>query len=211
MNGALLLAMPIALLVSAAHASDASDPPLLSPGPAASGAADRYGALVPDYAKLQTGGFLGMFTVGLGWSAFSDHFDVGATYGYAPPNNGGTHVHLFTGICVIRPVWFEVAHKQIRVHPIYVGGGVLVARGPDVFVRQPDVYPPGYYPPTGLHALVLVGSEVGLRVGQPGLIQRHSLYVEFVSFDQYLGALTDNRQFRLYDAFSAALGYRASF
>jgi hypothetical protein len=161
--------------------------------------------------KLQTGGFLGMFTLGVGYSAFADRLNLQLTYGFVPPLDGAPRVHLFTGTVVLRPLWFNLAEERVRVYPLYAGGGVLIARGRDLFVSQPAVYPADYYPPTGLHGMILIGSEVALRVDPPNAFTRHSLYLEFVTIDEYLDSLTQNRQFRLYDAFSTAIGYRASF
>ncbi len=186
-------------------------PPLLVARPDPNTDSDRLGWAVPDYVKLQTGGFLGMFTIGVGYSVFEDRLNLGISYGYVPPLDGAPAVHLGSAMMELRPIWFQFARDRIRYYPLYLGGGVLIAKGKDLFVSQPAVYPPDYYPPTGLHTVLLFGSEVALRVAQPSWFTRHGLYVDVVTIDEYLDSLTENRQFRLYDAFSTALGYRASF
>ena len=172
---------------------------------------DRLGFAVPDYARLQTGGFLGMFTVGVGYSAFRDILNIGVSYGFVPRYQGAPAVHLGSAALSVRPLRFAVDRERIWVYPLYLGAGVLAASGKNVFLSQPDVYPSGYYAPTALHYFLLFGAEAALRQHSDRFFTRHSLFVEAVTIDQYLDALQQNREFQLYDAFSTAFGYRASF
>jgi len=170
---------------------------------------DEQGWLAPDYFKLQTGGFLGAVNVGVGYSIFNDILEVGASYGYAPPAEESEHYHAITASLSIRPLRINPSRALIIV-PLYVGGGGLVAFGPNVFHEQPSVYPPGYYPPNALQAIAFFGFEADLRRPKHELFKRHGLFVEFVTINQYLDSLINNRSLHLFDAFSTAVGYRAA-
>jgi hypothetical protein len=173
---------------------------------------DRFGWAVPDYFRLQTGGFLGMFTVGVGYSALRDVLNVGVGYGYVPPLDGAPHVHLGNATLTIRPLrWSLGSNDRFYYYPIYVGCGGMLASSPNLFATQPAVYPQGYYAPNALNFLLLFRTEFAVRQDRGALLERQSVFVEFVTINQYLDALNQNREVSLLDAFSTAFGYRASF
>ena len=173
---------------------------------------DRYGWYVPDYARVQTGGYLGMFTVGVGYSAFRDVLNVGVTYGYVPPRHGAPSIHLGSAMLAVRPLRFALGPQdRYFLYPLYVGGGAFVASSANTFVEQPEVYPPGYYPPTAFQPIFLFGAELSVRANEGSVIARHSLFVEEVTIRQYISSMYQNRGFHIGSAFSTAIGYRASF
>ncbi|MBI2389381.1 MAG: hypothetical protein HYV09_07270 [Deltaproteobacteria bacterium] len=177
----------------------------------AAGERDRLGWYAPDYARVQTGGFLGMFTAGLGFSAFDDVLNVGGTYGYVPARDGAPPVHLGSLVVSVRPLRLDFgSHDQFFVRPLYAGFGAFLASMKNSFIVQPDVYPAGYYQPTGLQPLVVFGAEIGVRE-RGAAILRHSLFVEEVTLGQLAEAVVQNEGHGFVDAFSTALGYRASF
>jgi hypothetical protein len=100
---------------------------------------------------------------------------------------------------------------SLFVVPLYVGGGAVVAKGANLFVEQPAVYPAGYYAPTAVQLLALFGIEIGARSHVGDTLTRQSVFAEVVTINQYIDAVIDNRSFRLANAFSTAAGYRASF
>lgn len=177
----------------------------------ASDEGDRLGWYVPDYARLQTGGFLGMFTAGLGYSALRDVLNVGATYGYVPARDGAPPAHLGSLLVSVRPLRLDFGSRdQFFVRPLYAGFGAFIASTRNSFIVQPDVYPAGYYQPTGLQPLLVFGAEIGVR-DRGAAIVRHSLFIEEVTLGQLAEAVVQNEGQGFVDAFSTALGYRASF
>lgn len=199
--GAPLVALLLAPGVVTAQEMDAAGPPP---------ELDRLGWAVPDYVKAQSGGFLGLITVGTGYSIWRDRINLGATYGYTPPLGKAPPSHMFTAAVTLRPIRAAFgASERFYWYPLYAGAGALLVSSKSTFVQQPDVYPSGYYAPSALGALLLFGTELALR--QSGLLLRHGVYVEVVTINQYLDALTQNKEFSLFQAFSSAVGYRASF
>jgi hypothetical protein len=173
---------------------------------------DRLGWAAPDYVRLQSGGYLGMGTVSVGYSALRDVINVGVGYGVVPAEAAAPAVHIVHAMVLLRPLRFGIGRDQrVFVYPLYAGTGVMAAVGPNLFIRQPDEYPEGYYPASGLHYLALLGAEVAVRENERRFFQRHGLFWEAVSFDQYLDAFFQNPDVSLLDAVASTVGYRASF
>ena len=171
---------------------------------------DRLGWAVPDYVKIQTGGFLGAFQAVVGYAIWKDRFNIGVQYGFTPKYREAPPVHIFAATVTVRPLRIEFG-PALFVVPIYAGGGMMIAQGKNLFVEQPSVYPAGYYAPTAVQAVALVGLEGGARGREGDYLVRQSVFFELVTVNQYIDAFLDNKQARLYDALSSLVGYRASF
>lgn len=171
---------------------------------------DRLGWYVPDYVKIQTGGFLGAFQLVIGYAVWKDRFNLGLQYGFTPQYEEAPPVHTVAATLTVRPLRIDIG-PQLFIVPIYGGVGLTASKGKNLFISQPTVYPPGYYAPTALHYLATLGLEVGARSREGSLLTRQSLFYEVVTIDQYIDALIDNKQSRLLDALSSMVGYRASF
>lgn len=164
---------------------------------------DRGGWLAPDFARLQTGGRLGMITVGVGWSALRDVINVGATYGWVPPRHGAAAANLGSLAVTLRPLRF--GDEGLRAHPLYFGGGVFI--GHNVMSRPAAVEEA----PFALWGLFVVGAEISVREARGGWILRHGFFVEEVALGPHVAALVRNEGMHLLEAFSTAIGYRAAF
>ena len=170
---------------------------------------DRFGWYVPDFAKLQTGGFAGLFSVGTGYAAFDDILNVSLLYGYVPEWHAEVSVHSLHLTAAGRPFDFEL--RPLRVVPIYLGAGLLHTWGEDYFVRLPERYASGYYPPTGLHWTAHIGTEIDY-VPRGGLFERHGVYAELTTVDTLFFAYVENRAtLGVVDAVGLGFGYRAAF
>lgn len=196
--------------LSAAAPSGQFDVPPLSPGPAAE--RDRFGFAVPDYARLQTGGFLGLVNVALGYSAVRDIVNVQLEYGFVPEFDKESSAHFGAVLVLIRPLRFAFgARERFWLYPLYAGGGVMLASSSGLFVKQPDVYPEGYYPPNALHFVALLGLELALRPDAGQFATRHALTLEVVTLHQYLDAIAQNPSMSPLSGFSTAVGYKLGF
>ena len=171
---------------------------------------DRLGWYVPDYVKVQTGGFLGGFTAVVGYAFWVDRINFSLQYGYMPPRDNAPQVQIFSSLLTFRPLRIDVGPSLFAV-PLYVGGGAMLAKGPNLFISQPAVYPKGYYPPPAFQVLALVGLEIGARGRQGDILTRQSVFFELVTINQYLDAVISNKNFKFFEALSSAVGYRASF
>jgi hypothetical protein len=213
-RAALVLGLSLATTLGAARAVAEEIEPPGQPRRALDGQRDRdaLGWYVPDFARLGTGGFVGMFVVGTGYAAFQDVLNFSVHYGFTPASHAGTDVHAFAFGMDVRP--FDLKVDDFRIVPIYLGPGLLYGWGDEFFSRLPSryrTYDRAYYAPTSLHPLMRAGIELDYLPG-PGFFERHGIYYEATVLYVYLRRYLENReQLGLGDAVGSAIGYRAAF
>jgi len=173
---------------------------------------DELGWYVPDFVRLQTGGFVGLFAAGFGYAAFDDILNLSGHYGFTPAEHAGTNVHAMSFEILVRP--FDLRVEDVRIVPIYLGPGLLYAWGDDFFTAVPDRYAQidsTYYAPTSLHWTARAGIEVDY-VPDAGIFERHGLYYEATLLGAYFNFYRDNpKTLDFTDMFAGAVGYRAAF
>lgn len=173
---------------------------------------DRLGWYVPDFVRLQTGGFVGMFAVGTGYAIFDDILNVSVHYGFTPAEHAGNDVHALSFEALIRPFDFRV--EDLRIVPIYAGPGLLYAWGDEFFSEVPDRFArieSDYYVPTSWHWTVRAGIELDY-VPRSGLFERHGVYYEVTLLDSYFEFYRENPEtLDFEDTLAGAIGYRAAF
>lgn len=174
---------------------------------------DRLGWVVPDFGKVQTGGYSGLITVGLGYAAFRDVLNLTVDYGYVPAAAAGRNVHSVSTSVSVRPI--DVRLGDFRLVPGYLGGGLLFTFGDGYFITAPDryqKYSANYYPPTGVHWMAHVGIELDWLPHEDNLFERHGLYWEVRTLDTFLFSYVENpRTLSPLDAVASAIGYRAAW
>ena len=174
---------------------------------------DPMGWYVPDFAKLQTGGYSGLVTVGIGYSVFSDRLNFTLDYGFAPKSVAGRSVHSVSTTLSYRPFDFRVG--SVRFVPIYGGGNLLFTAGDGYFLRTPEryhQYDKRYYPPTGVHWMAHLGTEIDFLPSEGSFIERHGFYAELRTLDSYLISYIENpKTIYFREVVASAVGYRAAF
>lgn len=170
---------------------------------------DPVAWVLPDYAKVQTGGWLGLATIGLGWEIFNDTVNATAYYGYVPKSVGGTTIHSVTWNVSLRPM--TVPLGEVSWEPVYVGLGAVYAFGRDFFLDTPERYPEDeYYPATGRRMLLSVGTE--FRATTDTHFRSHGAFLEVTAVDHYLKLRREDREHvRWSAALSLSAGYRLAF
>jgi hypothetical protein len=173
---------------------------------------DPHGWYLPDFAKLQTGGFVGLLTVGTGYGIFDDVINLAVHYGYTPSARAGHDVHVVHLTLDIRPI--DLRFGDVRWLPAYLGGGLLHVWGDQYFSDVPDRYATidgSYYPPTALHWTAHLGTEIDW-LPSAGFFERHGFYYELTTIDTFAFAYFENREtVRLTEALSSTFGYRAAW
>lgn len=173
---------------------------------------DRFGPWTPDYAKVQSGGYVGALTLGVGYLFFDQRLDLATLYGFVPGALGGTTHHILAlaargrvpGLCLTRELnWVYV----------YGGAGVLFTFGDGFFVRVPERYhDPRYYRATASRWTFTLGSELALRQRTKGGAIAHALYWEVSALDVYIAIwLRNPGSVSFVSMFSSSVGYRLQF
>lgn len=164
---------------------------------------------VPDHIKLQTGGYLGFATVGLGAAVLYDHVTLTGYYGWVPKIVGGSDIHAFA-------LALDARAPRVRVGAdldwvvAYLGAGGLYTRGDGFFTRLPSRYPAGYYPPNSVRAFGVLGTELELRKPAASGFSGHGWFVELCALDLYIHHWAENRDtISPFETLSTAIGYKA--
>jgi hypothetical protein len=166
--------------------------------------------LIPDHAKLQFAGNMGLFSLGLGYSLFTGKLESDLFYGYAPARSAGVPVHHLTLRNTVLPA--AVSTRRVRWTPLAAGVHFLFKVGGNsrgTWLVLPGRYPDHYYPPTSLHVLLTVGTV--LDITAPGFWEKTGVYVEAGTTALYLRDWLRADYVRLSDIISFDIGVRKRF
>jgi hypothetical protein len=168
---------------------------------------DRLGWAVPDFLRIQTGGWIGSLNLAVGYSLFDDRINLSAGFGFTPDSTAGHSVTNADLTLALRP--FRIERRDWYLVPLELGVTRMVVLG-DRY-RAPDRYRSGYYPPTAEHWLGHVGFEIGW-LPDDGLFTRHAIYVRASALDTYAQSFVQDRgHLELSDVIAGSIGYRAAF
>jgi hypothetical protein len=172
---------------------------------------DPLGWYVPDRAKLQTGGYLGLVTVAVGYSAF-DVLDFDLYYGWVPEAVGGIDIHSVAARAGVRAPGLCLG-SSLRWTYLQGGIGGLMTFGKNFFVVNPSRYPGDYYyPVTALRAFLSVGTALEFLQSPASLVSSHGVFVEVSALDEYLVPWIKNAEtISLWDVWSLSVGYQLGY
>lgn len=217
----LALVLPLTLTAQGAQ-SQPTDPPLSDYPPAKRARCSRrphdrdrdcLGWAVPDYAQLQSGGYVGLVAVGVGYALFDDWLHVGSSYGVSPAFHSGRTVHALHGVFSLRPTSILLAPHYALVP--YAGAGFLVTFGEHYFWEQParyDRYEKPYYPATAHYWTAHLGCELAWQQAANAVVESHGIFWELRTIDRFLFEWLSNTEvIEPWEALSSGLGYRLAF
>ena len=174
---------------------------------------DCLGWAVPDFAYLQSGGYLGLATVGAGYALLDDRLNVAFGYGVSPAFYSGRTVHALHATFSYRPLEVSLPARFALVP--YVGVGMLVTFGKHYFWSVPARYQPyddRYYDATGRYWTAQLGLELDWTQRRSSAIERHGLFVEVRAIDELLlDGLRNPELIEPWEMLSSAFGYRVAF
>jgi hypothetical protein len=166
--------------------------------------ADELGWYTPDFVKLQTGGYLGLTTLGVGYSTTDDIVSFAAYYGWVPEALAGVDIHSLAYALTVRARlcpsdrWEWIAG--------YAGVGAVFTWGEGFFLES-DI--PGYYESTGRRRFLVIGTELLYEpTAKPAWLSAHGAFAELVALDKYLAVWWKNERIPLTQTLSLAIGYK---
>lgn len=156
---------------------------------------------IPDLVMVQTAGYIGFVVGGLGYTFFNEKLDTIASYGYVPENIGGRRIHTFAVKNSYYPARFNL-YKKIDIIPFYSGLTALFSLDKDVYWELSTNAPAFYYPPTGAHLALNVGTKI---IGQKG----NAFFIELSMLDTYAKTYfwDDFRYVAFNECVTLAMGY----
>lgn len=166
--------------------------------------------LVPDHAKLQLAGAIGLVSAGPGYAFAGRRLELDLLVGWVPPSIAGVDLVAVTGKLTWLP-WSVRLGRTWRARPLTAGLALTYWRAGDrFFALNRDRYPAGYYPlPSAIRGSVAVGGTLGRPAGS---LSELALYWEVVAVDLPLAFWLQNPgAVRASDVLSLALGVRAHF
>lgn len=171
---------------------------------------DALGWAAPDHVKLQTGGMLGMLTLGVGYEALSV-LALDGYYGWVPEAVGGTEVHSVAARVAVRSKGVCLTdHMGWRI--LSIGTGALLTFGDGFFVTQPDRYPPRYYRETALRGFVSAGTMLELLHPESSVVASTGAFIEVTALDVRVFAWGRNLDtLSFWDLWSLSLGLNMGF
>lgn len=100
---------------------------------------------VPDHAKAQFAGSMGMASAGVGYSLFRNRADLDVYAGFLPERYSSDELFIFTlkyTQLVVKPV---AVNYRISFTPLTAGIYVTYSKGEKFTTKLPNHYPMGYY------------------------------------------------------------------
>lgn len=173
--------------------------------------ADPLGWYTPDFIKLQSGGYLGFSTIGVGYATTDDVFNGAVYYGWVPKALAGVNIHSFAYVLSFRGRWCIDERWEWIVG--YAGFGAVFTTGEGFFLEPPSIYQDeDYYQATGRRRFLLLGTELLFAPNaKPAWVSAHGAFAEVVALDKYLAAWWKNDRISFTDTLSLALGYKVRF
>jgi hypothetical protein len=153
------------------------------------GSSQAFGAAF--YTKIQTGGYVGLATFGLGIESF-EIWRNEALYGYVPKSIGGHPIHTFAYKTDVSP-WDWHFHPEMSWRPFSLGAGLIYTPNDKLFAMLPKKYPRKYYPSTAVFWQIHAGTE--WVFGQTSWLHqsgRQSLFLELNAHEIGLLSTYDN-------------------
>ena len=151
------------------------------------------------HATIQTAGYAGLVSAGLGFD--SGRWSHDALVGFVPASTGGEDLWSLTART---SYGLHKMHHLNTEYRAYVGLSLHCSFDDDTFFLLPEKYRAGYYMPTALRAALSLRFEA--------IANRHAVYIEVSSLDIALAAKVRNwSTLGWEEAVTLGLGYRYRF
>lgn len=167
------------------------------------------GWYVPDYTKVQFAGNIGLLSVGFGYQFLNNHLYSELLYGYVPASvSKAEAIHTIT-IKNTFPI-LNKEFKTITLSPI-TGFTASFETGNNSFLKLPEKYPSDYYGTNAFHFTFFIGAKAHKALIKNSTIKGVDLYFEFGSVDTYLWYAIIEKEVKINQIFSSAIGINLYF
>ena len=137
------------------------------------------------YLALQYAGNIGFLSLGIGYTAPRDKYQLSLVYGYAPPSLAGAHIHTVTAKNIFPLYRFYLNRKQTLIP--YGAIGLSLELGGRSFFRQPSNMPDSYYDfPKSVHLIPATGVKLRHITDHQRHLHGYEFFLEITSVDVYV-------------------------
>ncbi|WP_299665683.1 hypothetical protein [uncultured Polaribacter sp.] len=165
---------------------------------------------LPDYAKIQFAGNIGLLSVGVGYEIIHRAWYSEFLYGYVPESvSEAEKIHLIT-IKNTFPICTKEMGTNFTLSPI-VGFTASLETGNNSFLKVPEKYPKGYYITNAIHFTLFTGVSIHKKFPNSKMIKGADFYFELGTVETYLWYAITSKEVKLNDIFSTAIGVNLYF
>ncbi len=163
---------------------------------------------VPDWAKVQYGGYLGFVSVGVGYRSLLEYANIDIFYGFTPKGLPNVYSTVHTAALKI-----TIPFKTIQISSEYewgmsVGSNLALSFGENILrFNQPEYYPDDYYREQFFHAIPFVGTRLIKKNSRVKRVRAVELYMELCLLDDYLWYGMSNESVKLSSSLGASVGF----
>lgn len=169
--------------------------------------------LVPDYAKIHYAGSMGMFSFGPGWSYFRKIWETDLLFGFDPISDDRPSLYILTLKQNYLP-WKISCNRTISFEPLAVGGYVtMLLNDKDLWFKQPDRYPKGYYWHSNrVRFNVFLGERLTFNLHkEKSFVQSVTAFYEFSTCDLYAIKIFKEKYLKPRDYLGLSFGIKLHF
>ena len=165
---------------------------------------------IPDYAKVQFAGNIGLVSVGAGYQLFNKVLYTELLYGFVPRSvSKSKGIHLIT-LKNTFPIYRKEIGKNLTITPI-AWFTATYAVGTTSFTTLPSKYPKGYYVPNAFHFTLSGGVMAHKKFTNSKIVKGADFYIEAGTVETYLWYAITSKEVDLTDAFSLDIGVNFFF
>lgn len=167
---------------------------------------------IPDWAKVQYGGYLGFFSVGVGYQSFFQYVNFDLLYGFTP--KGLPHVYSTVHTLAVKST---IPFKTIPISSDYewgmsLGFNLTFSFGENILrINQPDYYPDDYYSEEFFHVIPFIGTRLIKHISGFTRINALELYFELCMHDDYLWYAIQHDSVKFSSSLGGSIGFEWYF
>lgn len=165
---------------------------------------------VPDYAKVQFAGNIGLVSVGVGYRLFNKVLYSELLYGYVPESvSKSDKIQLIT-IKNTFPILTKEIGSNLTISPIAGFTASLDIRT-NSFTKLPNKFLNKYYISNPVHFTLFTGASVHTDFINSKIFKGADFYFEVGTVETYLWYAIRSKEVSLNDVFSTAIGMNFCF
>lgn len=163
---------------------------------------------IPDWAKVQYGGYLGFISVGAGYQSLFEYANFDLMYGFTPKGLPGVYSTIHTVAVKVTIPFKTVPISHDYEWGMSLGFNTTLSFGENILrFNQPDYYPDDYYGPQFFHVIPFIGTRFIRNLPElHSRVRAVELYAELCMHDDYLWYAITNESVSVGSAMGGSLG-----